>query len=736
MYQFNAFILFLVAFAPAVGSYGQDQNAVTDTTLAYSDELGFQRRVAPMLARWAAVPYAAKTRSASQCPDTGLPVTTWALEGETIFSPYTGRAYRQGPVGYFGPKARDERGRISQFGGDPLKQDLPPAMARLLLNANDTLARAYLSTPGSTRQQYHFAAKNWARFYPLLAGKMGPGWRRLFHESVAEYREARRPSDGPEREHLSMSHPHDLVGQAGHLLGGNSVDGGTENHKTMWRTSALIYAQHFPDSSLISGYTPSETKSLVKQMIGDYLRRLLVTGNGEYDSQIYYPHTLEAFLNLYDHSTDPELKAYARFALDYFFATYGLKVVDGAVAGGQKRGFIPHAEPSEMETMVWAFFDRTSRDMSEERIPLHQVLTTYRPNKLIEDIYRERLTYPYSLRVSRPFYHMDRANAFQESFYRSRNFGLGNVYMSIVDNPNQQVVWSLIAKGTDGPLAFAGGQQYARTFTGHSPYTQTAHDQGTLILLTADSRVGREEVGEFHVANERANPWHLPDTAQVHAYELANRRKYASTPLTQVHLPDRIDAGFLQDLVAGKKYSAASWLWLPRGLPRTWRGGWLIVEANETLVGIRPLGGEHRLLTATDLPAGTLAGSAFEKQLNEYDLLLVAGKVSGYLLEAAERTDHGDPAGFATALAGASRLDTTRLYEDLSLSYRSLYGTAIDFQYRPHRLKAAVGIDRQPLDFEDWTQGGVYRSRYLTVGEGAMELTNGERVLRYDGIDQ
>ena len=157
--------LFLFCSGCLASAFGQD----TPAALAYPDESGFQRRTAPMLSRIADRPFAEKTLSRSICPDTGLPVKTWALEGETVYSPYTGRAYTQGPVGYFGPKTRDSLGRIATFGGDPLKTDLPPAMATLLLEPGQLMARTYLSIPGSMRQQYHFAAKNWARFYPLLA---------------------------------------------------------------------------------------------------------------------------------------------------------------------------------------------------------------------------------------------------------------------------------------------------------------------------------------------------------------------------------------------------------------------------------------------------------------------------------------------------------------------------------------------------------------------------------------
>jgi len=64
-------------------------------------------------------------------------------------SPYTGRKYVQGTTDYFGPKKRNEQGEIIKFGGDPLKRDLPPAMAYLLLHPKDGATQDYLSISGS-----------------------------------------------------------------------------------------------------------------------------------------------------------------------------------------------------------------------------------------------------------------------------------------------------------------------------------------------------------------------------------------------------------------------------------------------------------------------------------------------------------------------------------------------------------------------------------------------------------
>ena len=700
-------------------------------TASYPDEVGFKQRIAPMLHRIAAQDFGVRSLAPSKCPDTGLPVKSWAVEGDPIISPYTGRTYVQGPTGYFGPKKRNEAGEITAFGGDPLKYDLPPATATMLLEPANARAKAFLGIPGNLNQQYHFACKNWARLYPLLADQMGQEWQRSFHEAVGNYEEARRPSDGA-REWNSMSHPHNLVGQQGHLLGGNTVDGGTENHKTMWRTSSLVYAQLFPDSAQISGYSVQEAHDLSLEMIRDYLQRLLRTGNGEYDSQIYYPHSIAPFLNLYDFSTDPEIKALGKFALDYYLVTYGIKVVHGAIAGGQKRGYLPKAKAGEMETLLWAFFNHTSRDMSEATTTIQQATTSYRPNQVISNILQQKVAKPYTARISRPFYHMDRYNAFQESFYRSESFGLGNVYMSIVDNPNQQMVWSLIAEGTDGPLAMGGGQAYPKGSTGHSPYTQTLHHKGSLVLLTAPTQPNKAADQAFVVNGKRMNPWHLPDSAQVPDYERANRQRYGAKALQVVVSPEPT-AESVEQFWKDKTYSAASWLWIPRkATEKQWMNGRLLMRLNQTLVAVHPLAKGHFFVS---LPADELAKvkiRELKRQLSEYELWVVSGDISGYVVEAVEGSEYLSLEAFAAALDRRSKLDTSSLQRKLHLKYRTIDGDDLDMQYNPSGLKAIGQINGEPLNFDNWIEGAVYESPYLKVKEGIMEVTDGQAGYQVD----
>ncbi|MBC8102896.1 MAG: hypothetical protein H7Z41_09945, partial [Cytophagales bacterium] len=372
----------------------------------YPDESGFEQRVRGMIEQFAKRPVGQKCLAFSACPDTGLPVRTFSVQGEEVVSPYTGRRYVQGDTGYFGPKARGADGRITAFGGDPLKQDLPPAIARLLRDPGDIEVKAFLSVPGSLRQQYHFAATNWARFYPLLADNvMGAEWEAQFKAAIAVYTESRRPSDGLARENLPISTPHDLIGEPGELLGGNVKDGGTENHKTMWRTSGLLYAQWFGPEARISGVPAAEAERRITPMLTGFLRTILTVGNGEYESSTYYPYSLRAYLNLHDFSPKPQTRALARTMLDYYLATYALKCVNGVHAGAEKRGWAGDGDQlGEMDAHLYVWGSPTTIPVETASLvtSIHQATTAYRPNRILHHLLTRKIALPFEAQMARP----------------------------------------------------------------------------------------------------------------------------------------------------------------------------------------------------------------------------------------------------------------------------------------------------------------------------------------------
>lgn len=695
----------------------------------YPDEEGFQLRMKPMLRRIASKPFAQRSLASSRCPDTGLPVKTWAVKGETIYSPYTGRAYKQGDTGYFGPKQRNEEGEIIAFGGDPLKYELSPAAASIFLqDENYKEATAFLSIPGNLRQQYHFACSNWARAYPLISDKMSDEWKADFFHWIGIYEEKRRPSDGA-RENSHISHPHNLVGQKGEILGGNPFDGGTENHKTMWRTSALLYSQLLPDSAKISGYSLEEAETLTKDMMRDYLKKMMWVGNGEYDSKVYYPYSIKSFLNIYDFSLDQETRDLAKLALDLYFATYGLKVVDGAIAGAQKRGYLTDKDPDMMETMQWGFFDQTSRNMDQVLTTLHQATTTYRPDEVIWNITRKNITLPFEAMVSRPFYHMDHPHAFAETFYCSESFAVGNIQMTIVDNPNQQMVWSVVANGTDGPLCFSGGHPMRGSTSGHSPYTQTLQSKGTLILLTAPTEKVSSDtasIAKTYKETERINLWIMPKSEQPPKYELAHRQKYGAKPLHAVDAPAQLTISEVERFWEQSKGSASSWFYFPKELEPKLIDGRYFFEANKILLAVTPIGNESFVLNPADSLTKSLKNRQARKFFERYGLIAFFGQESGYAVEVVEKEEYNSVQDFARALKRRSKLDLGKLNEG-QISYTSVSGDELIMNYNPVGLRCFGTINGEIQDWDNHTNGAIYESPYLSIKEGVMKLSDGTK---------
>lgn len=670
----------------------------------YPDEIGFTKRNAGMLHKISAREFGERSKAFSKCPDTQLPVRKWAVEGETIISPYTGRSYTQGPTGYFGPKKRNSSGEIIAFGGDPLKYDLPPATATLLLNPEDPIARAFLSIPGNLNQQYHFASMNWARFYPLMSDKMGEKWIQSFTNAVANYEESRRPSDG-DREHAYLSHPHDLVGEPGELLGGNVLDGGTENHKAMWRTSALLYAQIFPKGEKISGYTLDEAEKLTQKMIRDYFKGCLNTGNGEYDSQIYYPYSIGGFLNLYDFTPDAETRLLAKSLLDFYLATYGLKVIDGVIAGAQKRGYLSKPDDNLMETYLWMWTGKNEKynDRTNVTTTIQQTTTNYRPNQIIYNIITKNIPLPFEAKMGRPTYHMKTVNAFQESFYCGHTYGIGNIAMTMVDNPTQQVVWSMVARGKDGPLCFGGGQSRYLSPAGHSPYTQTLQSKGTVLLLTGQTA----------------------DNINVTSTEKKHRKQHASEKLNYVAVPENNSVKSLVEFMNDSKNMLGSWLFIPNNVDTMiWENNNFYMKANDTYVYVHAIGKKLSVLHPDIVKTKTIPRllNIFE----QYQVIIVQDELSGFIFDTGERNVHGSFEAFISAVNENSLVDKSMLQKKKMIQYKSIYGEQLMMTYQNDGLRAKGSINNKEIDYDNWNDGAVYDSPYVTIKDGIMKLSDGK----------
>jgi hypothetical protein len=708
----TALVVSVVAVAMQAGTTGPTTKPTSQAApwdvASFPDEAGFKRRVARSLELIAARDFGTKQMAVSKCPDTGQTVRSWALEGEDVYSPFTGRKYKQGETGYFGPKARDEQGRISAFGGDPLKQDLPPAAARMLLGRDVDRVKWYLSIPGNLRQQYHFAAVNWGRFYPLLAKEMSPEWRKAFADAVASYREDRRPSDGAAREHgKPLSTWHDYVGEEGELLGGNVQDGGTENHKTMWRTSGLLWSQLIDDGA-VSLYPAPEARRRCDAALRGFLRTCLTVGNGEYDSSIYYSHALNGYLNLFDFSPDPRTRDLAHAQLDFYFATYGLKMLNGTFVGAQKRGFADGFKHGEMDLMAWMYTGHGTLAVGDDvATNLQQATTAYRPNRVLTNILTKNVALPFEARMARPTYHSKDRNAFQELFWCDDSLALGSVQMTMVDNPNQQTVWSLGVRGPDGTRVLGGGQPRHRSPEGHTPYTQVFQHQGSIVVLTAPTLRTRQRAEEF-----------------------ASRAANAAEALTA--LPANLS---IEERWAQAPKAAETWLFVPRAVKTVSDDGRTIVlDAGDAWVGvqvIQPPQGDANAVKPfwIDERRPNAEDRKLRDTLDRYRILVVPGAVSGYAIDTAPKSRVASAADFAKSLT-APKLD--QLDTDPRVTHRTPAGATLTMEHVTRGLRCRGSVNGAAVDWSAWAGGAVYDSPYVKIKDGRMTVTDGRETYALD----
>jgi hypothetical protein len=249
------------------------------------------------------------------------------------------------------------------------------------------------------------------------------------------------------------------------------------------------------------------------------------------------------------------------------------------------------------------------------------------------------------------------------------------------------------------------------------------HSKNTLLLLSAPSELKEDQHPEFNISDKRVNPWHLPDSAQARDFELANRWKYATEPLQAVEAPAEDE---LQAFWEQKKYSAASWLLIPKGAKLAKETNrQLIWKAPDTWVAIWPIGTGYFVIDAAPEAVAQVKDKTWQSVLEQYSVLVVTGQQSGYAIEVLEGAEHPD---LNTVLASLKEADlkTERLKKNNTIAYQSTLGEKLEMTYRPDRLKAYGRIDGTPLDFENWAGGAVYDSPYLRIQDSVMEVEDGQ----------
>ena len=355
-------------------------------------------------------------------------------------------------------------------GGDPGKYLPGAAMAKLMLDPADPMARAYLNDERSPKEHYHFAAVNWARLLPIFGAAIEPATLATFTGSGSRFTDYH---DGK----------------------------GTENHKTMMLTSGLVTPAFVPGDRW-GGLAKEALLAKQKAWLKGYVKDLYRHGQGEWDSSTYLMFGLHGMLNIYDFCPDAEARLWARAALDWFAAAYALKFTDGVYCAPNQRGHAagPVKTISDQTGWLWWGSDRAidAAEAGAFRYAMLPLTSGWRPNRVLCNLARKQVApLPATQRNSKPNYYFGQGippqgNVWRESVHLDRDFTLGCLWAG---NGGQCTRLQLVARADGGALTLTGGSPVGRNdgdgsiqrwkyADGNGLYDQSAMLDATLVCLT------------------------------------------------------------------------------------------------------------------------------------------------------------------------------------------------------------------------------------------------------------
>jgi hypothetical protein len=207
--------------------------------------------------------------------------------------------------------------------------------------------------------------------------------------------------------------PEDLRAWYAENAGGNLGKfraGGTENHGMMSRTSGYVFAERFQKER--GGPPESDHLAYFRAFLEREGRKLYTIGMGEWDSSTYVAFSLAGWMNVYDFAQDPEARALAKAALDWYASMMALKQFHGVHAGCEARGFANRPVDTQTDIISWLWWGTAPEGFKPDlvsnkggRYAVIAALSGYRPPAELTALARKEVALPFQARMSKPSYY-------------------------------------------------------------------------------------------------------------------------------------------------------------------------------------------------------------------------------------------------------------------------------------------------------------------------------------------
>ena len=237
----------------------------------------------------------------------------------------------------------------------------------------------------------------------------------------------------------------------------------------------------------------------VRRLYKEKLRRTAMgfmgVGMGEWDSTAYHPHTLTAYLNLYDFADDPEVVGYAKAVLDYLSTAAAVKYFHGGWAGPNKRDYGTLEAMNSSAAAFYPWFGAANPEHAESELDQAFFFTSaYRPPAAVAEFARKRFDTPVEMLNTHPEYEnwlpgKGDAPLYHETTYMGGTFQLGTLLEG--NDGYDTAGFKLLMENQEGTADFVvagsttGNQLKRHIATSSAGGDRVAQRRNTAVLLNA-----------------------------------------------------------------------------------------------------------------------------------------------------------------------------------------------------------------------------------------------------------
>jgi hypothetical protein len=279
---------------------------------------------------------------------------------------------------------------------------------------------------------------------------------------------------------------------------------GTENHISMTRPAAYLYAQIARDSFPADFPEAQQKLDSAKLWIMDFSKSIYKSGAGEWNSSTYAPYSIIGWLALYESAKDADVRKVAQALLDYYACEMALHYTQGITGGYESRNSTGYESiVSAGDYLSWLWFGDSPRKISwtansmdiEASQSVYAAVSSYRPPEIAVKLAKKQLSKNTMYYNSKGEYLMNNPGAVKQTFYIGKTYTLGAAYLpygGFTGGDTQFQTWKFVGKTTKNETVSAKTANVIVGFGSNewnkaryrSPWDQLVHHKNVLIQMT------------------------------------------------------------------------------------------------------------------------------------------------------------------------------------------------------------------------------------------------------------